>query len=150
MIGDPKSIHYLTAAFFNEDDEELSKMLARELLSEFNHEKKERAVNIMYIGYKRSAKEIEMLIEGLSSEDSDIRWVAAGSLGRIKDERAIEPLIEALKDENRRVRLIAAEALGKTSNEIAYITLKKLLEDSDNSVQKAVLSNILSKFFKDR
>jgi HEAT repeat protein len=53
------------------------------------------------------------LVKLLSSEDPEIRWNAANTLGEIHAVDALDPLIGALKDPADQVREHAAEALGE-------------------------------------
>jgi len=57
------------------------------------------------------------LIAKLDDEDKDVRSVACGALGEIKDVRAVEPLIAKLDDEDRGVRQQALRALAKITRD---------------------------------
>jgi HEAT repeat protein len=84
---------------------------------------------------------VESLIQALRDDDITVRYLAARTLGEIKDERAVEVLIPALKDEGSiignhisYVRVKAAEALGKIG-EPAVELLIQALNDDDNNVR---------------
>jgi len=78
---------------------------------------------------------VEPLIAALNDEHSSVRFLAAGALGDIGDERAVEPLIAALNDEHPYVRKYAAEALGKIGDERAIEPLTAALNDKDEDVR---------------
>jgi hypothetical protein len=95
--------------------------------------------------FKAIAKVLGMrpLISALKDEDRDVRRVAAGALGELKDPRAVEPLISALKDENRDVRRVAAGALGELKDPRAVEPLISVLKDENGSVRRAAAASLL-------
>jgi len=52
------------------------------------------------------------LIRSLEIKDDEVRWLAARTLGEIRDRRAVGPLLGLLRDRSDRVRRCAAEMLG--------------------------------------
>jgi HEAT repeat protein len=59
------------------------------------------------------ADAVEPLSATLRDQSENMRAIAAGALGEIRDTRAVKPLTAALKDESDWVRTRAVEALGK-------------------------------------
>ncbi len=82
-------------------------------------------------------KAVEPLITALDHEDASVRFLAAGALGDIGDERAVESLVAALNDEHPYVRKYVAEALGKIGDKRAVKPLTAALNDEDEDVQTA-------------
>jgi HEAT repeat protein len=74
----------------------------------------------------------------ISDSDSDIRVLAAKTLGEFGDDLGLKPLTQALKDKDAKVRKSAAKALGKLGNKEAAVDLLEALSDSENSVKCAV------------
>jgi len=54
---------------------------------------------------------VELLIEALVNNDSNVRFAAARALGKIVDPQAVEPLIEALGDNDELVQGAARGSL---------------------------------------
>ena len=74
------------------------------------------------------------LICALRSPKSDIRYLAAGQLGDLKDPRAVEPLIVCLQqDDNAVVQMWAAIALGKIGDPQAVQPLLDYVREADGS-----------------
>lgn len=80
------------------------------------------------------SKDVKGLMKALEHRDSGVRMRAAGTLGRIGDEKAVEPLIQALKDKDSGVRLAAGVALGKIG-EPAVEPLTQALKDKSSHVR---------------
>lgn len=59
---------------------------------------------------------LDLLLEGLSSADAQLRLVAARALGRIDEKEAIAPLIEHLGDEVEDVREASIDSLCRLGN----------------------------------
>jgi len=78
---------------------------------------------------------VPKLIEALRDENPWARFIAAWSLGEIKDPRAVEPLIATLKDKDFRVRWNAAKALGEIGDPKAVKPLIAALKDEDSWVR---------------
>lgn len=76
---------------------------------------------------------MEPLITALKDEDTDVRWYAAGALGKLNDQRAVEPLIAALDD--RRLVPSAVGALGSIGDERAVDPIIRLLTDEREDVR---------------
>jgi len=85
----------------------------------------------------------EALISLLKDEDSEIRRVAAETLGKIRALSAVEPLITILKDEDPIARSKAAWALGEIGDGRAVEPLIGALKD--NNVQSQATPNIHAK-----
>jgi HEAT repeat protein len=69
------------------------------------------------------------LIAALTNGNSQVRYLAAYSLGIIKDLRAVNPLIATLKDKDPGTRMCAVEALGKIKDPRAINPLIAALND---------------------
>jgi HEAT repeat protein len=78
---------------------------------------------------------VPKLIEALRDENPWARFIAAWSLGEIKDPRAVEPLIATLKDKDFRVRWNAAKALGEIGDPKAVKPLIAALKDENSGVR---------------
>jgi CubicO group peptidase (beta-lactamase class C family) len=95
---------------------------------------------------------VDILIDSLQSENSNVKWCSAIALGKIAPdgERAIPFLTKALIDNNSDVRWCSAIALGKYKQaaESAIPELQKLLFDSDDNVRWAAYVS-LSKISKE-
>ena len=74
---------------------------------------------------------IDLVIEALSDDDSNVRKSAADVLGRLGDRRGVDPLIEALADNDWGVRWRAATALGLLGDERGADPLIEALADND-------------------
>jgi len=71
------------------------------------------------------------LIEGLKDPYPNVRYLAAGQLGRIGDRRAVEPLIASLNDPDFIVQYWAVSALGDIGDNRAVDSLIPLLKNKD-------------------
>jgi HEAT repeat protein len=69
----------------------------------------------------------------VTSQDKDVRLLAAVALRTIADPCAVEPLIATLQDEDSAVRRVAAQALGKIGDTRAVEPLIALLQDQAKS-----------------
>jgi len=78
---------------------------------------------------------MEVLIEVLKDEDSDVRRSAVYAIGKLKDPTVGELLIEALKDKESKVRQSAARALGEIKVPRAVEPLIAALQDKDCDVR---------------
>jgi HEAT repeat protein len=88
---------------------------------------------------RSDAKVIDILIEALKDERSEVRGKVAEALGEIRDARAVDALIEALKDMDRDVRKSVVEALGKIKDTRAVDALIEALKDMNRDVRKSVV-----------
>jgi len=84
-------------------------------------------------------QDIKGLIAALHHDAMDIRWLAAGGLGELRDAAAVEPLIALLKDSDPEVRWKAAEALGSIGDIQATAALLPFLSDSDGAMRLQVI-----------
>ncbi len=84
-------------------------------------------------------RDIRNLLTALGSEDKDLRWMAAGGLGELRDQKAVEPLMQALSDSDPDVRWKAAEALGSIGDSRATDALIPLLQDPDGTMRLQVI-----------
>jgi len=87
------------------------------------------------IGRLVSRKDLRSLVAALNSEEKDLRWMAAGGLGELRDLQAVDPLIHALSDPDPDLRGKAAEALGSIGDARATGALIPLLSDPDGTVR---------------
>ena len=78
---------------------------------------------------------LKAIILKLTDEDVDVRWKAAGALGRIGDAKAVDPLIKALNDEHEPVRYTVTGALGRISDIKAVDPLINALKDEYESMR---------------
>ena len=88
-----------------------------------------REINPKWMETEEAKRKVPEFISALKDKDSDVRWEAAETLGKIKDPRAVEPLISALKDESSDVRIAAAKVLGEIKDPRAVEPLITLLKD---------------------
>ena len=79
-----------------------------------------------------------------------MRWMAARTLGEIKDERAVKPLIEALDDrpEELAAGLIAPSVLGEMGDKQAVEPLQRLLKQEKDKDMRSVIKAALRKLQK--
>jgi len=82
-----------------------------------------------------SKKDISGLIAALRDDQKDIRWMAVGALGELRDSEAVEPLICTLSDPDSDVRWKAAEALGSIGDSRATEAIIPLLGDPDGTAR---------------
>ncbi len=111
--------------------------LLKELRSS-NDEKRERAARMLGdLGDRGAAVQ---LIDALKDLDSDVRYEAALSLGKLKIHNAFKPLIRVLmEDEEPDVCAAAATALGELKLKEAISSLGLKLKDSDRFVRAAAV-----------
>lgn len=91
--------------------------------------------DITDIGRLVSRKDVRGLVTALNSGDKDLRWMAAGGLGELRDVEAVDPLIHALSDADPDVRWKAAEALGSIGDSRATEALIPLLNVPDGTAR---------------
>lgn len=77
-------------------------------------------------------KEIDILIQALSDNNSSIRSLAAILLGDIRNTRAVVPLIQALNDTDSATRVNAAWSLGWIGDTRAIDPLVGVLKEDDD------------------
>jgi len=75
---------------------------------------------------------LEPLIEGLQSENKDMRILSANTLGRIRTKEVVPMLLQALDDENTNVVYNVVECLGDIGDRKAVPALMRLLQESDD------------------
>ena len=86
----------------------------------------------------RSDCAVDVLINTLNDEDSEVRRIAAEALGKIGCERAVNALINALYDEDSKVSRSATDALGEIGNEAAVnVLINNLLNHHDLVVRSS-------------
>jgi len=89
--------------------------------------------------------DVKGLIKALKYKgDAYVRWKAAKTLGKWKEERAIKGLAELLQDSHWHVRRNAVEALGNIGNKICVKEVEKLLDD-ENPYVRAEAATALGK-----
>ncbi|MDD4454741.1 MAG: HEAT repeat domain-containing protein [Candidatus Methanomethylophilaceae archaeon] len=82
-----------------------------------------------------SKRDVRGLISALRSDEKDLRWMAVGGLGELRDAAAVDPLICTLSDPDPDVRWKAAEALGSIGDSRATEALIPLLKDPDETTR---------------
>ncbi|MCK9318557.1 MAG: HEAT repeat domain-containing protein [Methanoculleus sp.] len=82
-----------------------------------------------------SKGDVRGLISALRSDEKDLRWMAVGGLGELRDVAAVDPLICALSDPDSDVRWKVAEALGSIGDSRATEALIPLLKDPDETTR---------------
>lgn len=82
-----------------------------------------------------SKGDVRGLIGALRSDEKDLRWMAVGGLGELRDAAAVDPLICVLSDPDPDVRWKAAEALGSIGDSRATEALIPLLKDPDETTR---------------
>ena len=91
---------------------------------------------------KIGAPAVEPLCKLLQNENSRVRKLAVGVLGRIGDPRALEPLIDTLDDEDCNVQEEVVLALGKFGKERCSTLLQEALQHSEPEIRKAAARSI--------
>jgi hypothetical protein len=84
---------------------------------------------------KIGSPSVEPLIAALKDEKPNIRVMAAGALGDIKDQRAVEPLISVLNDEQAAIKAAAIESLGKIEDSRAVEPIIAALKDENSLIR---------------
>lgn len=79
---------------------------------------------------------INALKKALKSDDPDVRYEAAESLGYLREKTAIDDLVKSLKDKNYKVRFATLRALGNIGDAKATSHLINALEDEMIQVQR--------------
>lgn len=92
---------------------------------------------------------LELLLQALEDDNSEIRSIASLYLGEIKDSIAVEPLILALKDNDSQVRTRAAFALGKIGDNRAVEPLIQALKENYDDIQEVSIKAEALMEFKD-
>ena len=85
---------------------------------------------------------VELLIEALGGERSDLRFMAAEILSELRDERALPALLKLLKDTSgvtSSVASVAARALGRLGNSEVITPLAKCLPTLDVELRYEVV-----------
>lgn len=91
--------------------------------------------DIVNISRLISKRDVRGLIGALRSDEKDLRWMAVGGLGELRDAAAVDPLICALSDPDPDVRWKVAEALGSIGNSRATEPLIPFLKDPDETTR---------------
>ncbi|HVE56167.1 MAG TPA: HEAT repeat domain-containing protein [Pyrinomonadaceae bacterium] len=115
------------------DDEKISEKLAQ-LLEDENV--RDFAVKALV---RHGAAAVDLLVEKLEEDDSEVIPSVARALGQIGDARAFEPLVELLGSENAGSRLAAVEALKSLAHPETAARLCDLLKDSNANVREAAI-----------
>lgn len=79
----------------------------------------------------------------LESDDANIRFLAAGALGRSGDASVVPYLLEAIRDESADVRQAIAAALGKLGAQNALPDLVQMLRDPSADVRREAVSSLM-------
>ena len=87
--------------------------------------------------------EINQCIRDLSSDDSNIRRIAAEALSKVQAPEAVDALGVAVTDTIRRVRFPAVQALILTGDERAVPHLAKALNDRDEKTAKTAADGLV-------
>ena len=87
---------------------------------------------------------VELLIEQLHQENTEIRRAAISALGRIGDRRAVPALAALLQEGDRPVRIAAASALARLGDPRAFEPLLSLLGDEHVAVRQAAIGALNS------
>lgn len=85
---------------------------------------------------------VEPLLEALSSEKTDLRFMACEILAELRDERAIPALLKLLKDHNElgsSVASVAARALGRLGNPQVIPALRACLPTMDIELRYEII-----------
>ena len=77
-----------------------------------------------------------------NTEDTDVKVLAAGALGKIGNKSAAESLMDAMKNPNRILRSIAAKALGEIGDTRATASLVTALNDADETVREEAAKSL--------
>lgn len=82
---------------------------------------------------------IPKLLKFLEDENSDVRGLAADTLGYIGNEAVFEPLLHLVDDEDKWVRVYAVKAVGrlKGRDSRAVEPLLEVLRDGDSDLREA-------------
>jgi len=94
---------------------------------------------ILGLGCTQNSQAIDRLIEGLQSQDKDIRMYAIRTLIEFRDPRIVQKALEVLEDENSFVRRYAALALKNQGDKAAVKPLIRHLKDEADKVRAAVV-----------
>lgn len=89
----------------------------------------------LVLGHTRDPEAVPLLLETLSSPDSQTRIYGLWALGSAGDRRALEPLIGQLEDSDAGIRKTAAFALGELGDGGAIPPLTRRLGDSTADVR---------------
>jgi len=90
-------------------------------------------------------RRVPVFLKGLKDDDWNIRWIAAISLGKVKDERAVAPLVKALKaEDNALVREQIVGALDALKDRRVTLELMESLRGADVK-QRATIAGALRK-----
>ena len=87
---------------------------------------------------------VELLIQQLDQEDTEVRRAAISALGRIGDRRAVPALTGLLDDGELHVRIAAASALARLGDGRAFEPLLSLLGDAHVAVRQAAIGALNS------
>ncbi len=82
------------------------------------------------------------LLQGLKSEDANVRAVCATRLSAYRSPRVVEALVEALDDTYYWVRVTAAFSLGYLGDPSAIPPLRALTADSNASIRSAAVASL--------
>ena len=86
---------------------------------------------------------IEVLAEGLESENPSLAQSCAEALGRISAPESIPPLVAALLDLRPNVRAAAAHALGSIGSSVAADSLADVVEEEEPQVSRQAAEALL-------
>ncbi len=99
------------------------------------HKPQTRATATWALHYFDRPLVVDLLIQALEGNNSEVRQSAIDGLGSIGDLKAVQPIIAALKDADMDVRWLAASALGKMDDKRALEPLIEALRDESDTVR---------------
>ena len=95
---------------------------------------------ITALGLIGDSRALDLLLELLVHNDTQIRWCAVKALGRLNDARALSSLVAALTDKCRIMRLMAIDALADLRNRRAVEPLiQRLTEEDDEDLRFRII-----------
>ena len=108
------------------------------LIEELGKDHKERSIAQKQL-VEMGEIAVEPLIAVMLTENGRSCWVAAQTLGKLKDPRSIQPLISVLLSENQLLGSAAATALSSYGDDDVAIQLVKALPDARIIVQQTII-----------
>lgn len=97
------------------------------------------------LGKFKTADVVMPLLKALESDDTDMRAMAAKSLGLAGQQDTISPLVSALGDDSAQVRAQVAEALGELHAEGAVdVLVNTLVADEDSNVRYFAIQSLVN------
>lgn len=97
----------------------------------------QRAFFVRLLGKAGHGEQVDILVEMLSHEVSQVREAAAEALGWIGDIRAYDALYALLHDDSEQLREVGVEALGRLGDVRAVASIILALKDTSEWVRRA-------------